>query len=106
MSITKRYFEGDPSIVGGRVSREEAAAIIDVHTFRLPGRRRNTKSKYLLWDPFYGNCLRKAEEQLGIEGINVNGAMRYKTAADRDAVKELTETLWKDAQAAHDVRQR
>jgi len=47
---------------------------------------------------------RKAEEQLGVQGINVNGAMRYKTAANRDAVKSLTETLWVEAHAAHQAR--
>lgn len=97
MSITKRYLEGDPSIIRSPDDRQAIAAIIDAHTFRLPGSRRNRVSKYPLWDPFYANCLKEAEEQLGITGINVNGAMRYKTAADRDAVKALTETLWTKA---------
>ncbi|MBN9361763.1 MULTISPECIES: hypothetical protein [unclassified Devosia] len=106
MSITKRYLEGDPSIIGGRLSSEQVGAIIDAHTFRLPGRRRNTRGKYPLWDPFYEDCLHRAGKQLGIAGINVNGAMRYKTSADRDAVKALTETLWAETHAAFEARRK
>jgi len=104
MSVTKRNLEGDRSIIGGRMSPEEVGAIIDAHTFRLPGRRRNSKSKYPLWDPFYANYLAQAEKQLGIVGINVNGAMRYTTASDRDAVKALTERLWAEALLAFEKR--
>ena len=100
MSITKRYLEGDPSIRRGPDDREAVSARIDAYPHKLQGRKKSREPKGPTWDPFWPGAVDQAERELGIASINVNGAFRYATVDDRNAVKRRAEECWPDRRNA------
>lgn len=96
MSLTKRIFiDRDPAYAEvRRKAAEEIRQHLAAFTHRLPTRRRNRWSARPHWDPLWPSSLAEAARELGIESVNVNDGMLFRTAVDRDAVKVRAEELW------------
>lgn len=98
MSYSKRIFFGDDPaddhirllIAAQTIKRIEA------FKFQIPLRRRNRHMGRPHWDPRWPSIVQSAAEELKIETIQVNDQQRFKTKADSDAVKDLSEKRYKE----------
>jgi hypothetical protein len=103
MGLTKRIFiDKDPAY---EAERRRVAAACSAHVaefaFRVAGKRKNREGSRPHWDPFWPNALGGAASQLGLESVNVNGGVFFRTQAQAEAVEALAEQMWHARRAAY-----
>lgn len=106
MSLTRRvWIDKDPAYADvRRRAAREASDYVAQFPFRIQGSKRNPEGSRPYHDPFWPGALNQAASELRVETANINGGKFFRNEAERDAVRDLAEKVWRERREAFQAR--
>tara|TARA_E500000318_G_scaffold56630_1_gene52684 strand:- start:442 stop:777 length:336 start_codon:yes stop_codon:yes gene_type:complete len=100
MSRSKDYLFDD--LLEDRARKQELRAeyqksleeIERVYIYRLPTRKARTRQGRRIFDNYWGFLCRQAIQAQGIDSVQINEGLFFKSAEDREAVRSEAQAQW------------